>query len=36
MAVYLIHFVRKYHHAGHYVGFTDDLPRRIAEHQRDY
>lgn len=36
MAVYLIHFTQPYHHARHYIGFTADLPRRIAEHQRDY
>ena len=31
--VYLVHFSRKLHHAGHYVGYTDNLIRRIAEHR---
>lgn len=42
--VYLLHFVRKspedprgvtarYHHAGHYVGFTKDLANRLREHR---
>ena len=30
---YLIHFQDRYHHAGHYLGSTDNLARRIAEHQ---
>lgn len=29
---YLIHFSRKLHHAGHYIGFTNNLPRRMNEH----
>jgi predicted GIY-YIG superfamily endonuclease len=31
--VYLIHFGKRYHHAGHYVGFTDDVDRRMSEHR---
>jgi predicted GIY-YIG superfamily endonuclease len=30
--VYLIHFDRRYKHAGHYTGWTKDLSARIAEH----
>ena len=33
MAVYLLHFDRPYHHARHYLGFTDDLGTRIALHK---
>lgn len=36
MIIYLIHFTRKYRHAQHYLGSTEDLGRRIAEHQREY
>ena len=32
MTVYLIHLDRKVHHAQHYLGSTDDLDARIAEH----
>ncbi len=34
MTVYLIHFSKPVHHAGHYIGYTpDDEPnRRVAEH----
>lgn len=31
--VYLIHFVKPYEHAKHYLGWTTDLARRIAEHR---
>jgi predicted GIY-YIG superfamily endonuclease len=31
--VYLIHFRTRLHHAGHYLGYCDDLGRRIAQHQ---
>jgi predicted GIY-YIG superfamily endonuclease len=31
--VYLIHFEQPYRHAKHYVGFTTDLPARIADHR---
>lgn len=34
MAVYLIHFERRLHHAQHYVGYTDNLKRRFSEHRR--
>ena len=34
--VYLIHFDRPYRHARHYVGFTTNLPRRLAEHRTGY
>jgi predicted GIY-YIG superfamily endonuclease len=30
--VYLLHFDRRYHHAGHYTGFAVDLEARLAEH----
>ena len=30
--VYLLHFSRRYGHAGHYTGWTSDLPRRLATH----
>ena len=31
--VYLIHFEHKYHHAGHYLGFTKHLWFRIITHR---
>ena len=31
--VYLLHFDRAYRHARHYVGYTDNLPRRLEEHR---
>jgi predicted GIY-YIG superfamily endonuclease len=31
--VYLLHFDRKLHHAGHYLGSADDLDRRLAQHR---
>jgi predicted GIY-YIG superfamily endonuclease len=31
--VYLIHFERSYVHAAHYMGWTEDLPARLACHQ---
>jgi hypothetical protein len=31
--VYLIHFARPYRHAQHYLGWTQGLERRIAEHR---
>lgn len=31
--VYLLHFHTPYRHARHYVGWTDDLDRRLIEHQ---
>lgn len=30
--VYLLHFERRYKHAGHYIGWTSDLPARLADH----
>jgi predicted GIY-YIG superfamily endonuclease len=30
--VYLLHFDRRYKHAGHYTGFALDLERRLGEH----
>lgn len=30
--VYLLHFERPYFHARHYIGFTDDLDRRLHQH----
>ena len=31
--VYLLHFAQRYKHAGHYVGSTNTLTKRLAEHQ---
>lgn len=31
--VYLIHFETRFKHAGHYLGFCDDLGRRIDQHR---
>jgi len=31
--VYLLHFKKKLHHAGHYLGSTDYLEVRLKEHQ---
>jgi predicted GIY-YIG superfamily endonuclease len=31
--VYLLHFSTPYHHARHYLGFTDDLDARLADHR---
>ena len=31
--VYLLHFDEPYRHAKHYIGFTEDLDRRLVEHQ---
>ena len=31
--VYLIHFNQPFRHAAHYLGFTDNLPHRIAQHR---
>jgi predicted GIY-YIG superfamily endonuclease len=30
--VYLLHFDRPYVHAGHYTGWTTNLPARLADH----
>lgn len=34
MTVYLLHFDRRYEHAGHYIGVAANLERRIDEHRR--
>ena len=31
--VYLLHFSQRYKHAGHYVGSTNALTKRLEEHQ---
>ena len=31
--VYLLHFERPYHHARHYLGFTEDLDTRLEAHR---
>jgi predicted GIY-YIG superfamily endonuclease len=31
--VYLIHFERRFKHAGHYLGWADDLDQRLAQHR---
>ena len=31
--VYLLHFDRSYRHAGHYIGFTQNLEQRLDEHR---
>jgi predicted GIY-YIG superfamily endonuclease len=31
--IYLLHFSAAYHHARHYIGFTDDLEARLADHR---
>jgi len=33
MAVYLLHFDKRYKHAGHYLGFAEDVEARIARHR---
>jgi predicted GIY-YIG superfamily endonuclease len=30
--IYLLHFERRYRHAGHYTGWAADLHQRLAEH----
>lgn len=30
--VYILHFNPPLHHAGHYVGYTEDTERRLREH----
>src|SRR5262249_25508216 len=34
MAVYLIHFEERYRHAGHYLGYSSDLERRLQAHRQ--
>ncbi len=31
--IYLLHFDRRYKHAGHYIGWTRDLDSRLEEHR---
>lgn len=31
--VYLLHFSRPFKHARHYLGWADDIERRVAEHR---
>lgn len=31
--VYLLHFSKAYKHAKHYLGYADDIDKRIAEHR---
>lgn len=33
MPVYLLHFSERYKHAGHYLGYTEDLEARLAKHK---
>lgn len=33
MAVYILHFDSPYHHARHYVGYTKDIDKRMAQHK---
>ena len=35
MAVYLIHFETNYHHARHYLGWTNNVERRVTEHKNN-
>jgi predicted GIY-YIG superfamily endonuclease len=30
--VYLLHFSKRYHHAQHYLGWTESLPQRMKAH----
>lgn len=32
MAIYLLHFHPPYKHAKHYLGFAEDIPKRIKRH----
>jgi predicted GIY-YIG superfamily endonuclease len=31
--VYLLHFVPRYKHAGHYLGYADDIQKRLYQHE---
>lgn len=33
MPVYLLHFSERFKHAGHYLGYTEDLEARLAQHR---
>jgi predicted GIY-YIG superfamily endonuclease len=30
---YLLHFIPRFKHAGHYLGYADDIGRRVYEHE---
>jgi len=30
---YLLHFTPRYRHAGHYLGYADDIGRRVQQHE---
>lgn len=32
--VYLLHFNRRYRHAGHYLGYTTNLNKRLEQHRK--
>jgi len=32
--VYLLHFSEPFHHAQHYLGWTNNLDKRLAEHRK--
>lgn len=34
--IYLIHFDERYKHVGHYLGWTDDIDRRMQKHEDGY
>ena len=34
--VYLLHFTRRYKHAGHYLGSTNALTKRLEAHKKGY
>jgi predicted GIY-YIG superfamily endonuclease len=36
MTVYLIHFQQRYKHAGHYLGYSANVNRRMRQHQSGY
>ena len=31
--VYLLHFTPRYKHAGHYLGYADDIGKRVYQHE---
>jgi predicted GIY-YIG superfamily endonuclease len=33
MSVYLLHFSRPHHHARHYLGYAENVPRRVRQHR---
>jgi predicted GIY-YIG superfamily endonuclease len=34
--IYLLHFDRPYHHARHYLGYAENVERRVAEHRKGH